>query len=476
MSQQEADEYTRLTLVELLTATFTQEISLSTLSSPDQMGGGFAHDMGMILQLLARSPNEKVRFAVAGNKHLPAEALRTLALDEAWPVREATAENLHTPAEVLRDLALDDEAEVRSAVAWNPETSADVLQMLALDDEDEWVRETAAGNEHLPAEILRTLARDEAWRVRIAVASQVQVSVDLLHSLAQDKVAAVRQTVASHLQTPAEILQTLTQDHDERVRARVAAHPLTPVEILRTLARDLHKEVRTQIAAHPRTPVETLRVLAQDASAEVRRAVPMSEQTPMELLQTLAEDHDTTVRWMANLMQRLESECEELCQEQAWREGCRRLLPDERYHRWIGDLPVETQLVRVANLNVSDSLRQNVLAILAADWDTTKIRSAFAVRVDKDDAFYEAFRDRRAYYHHLGAAFMPPVALQKLALSAQWEIRYLVAFHPLTPQDTRQRLSQDGNRYVRAIAQACLHRINHQGRENDSIHVEDISV
>jgi hypothetical protein len=52
------------------------------------------------------------------------------------------------------------------------------------------------------------------------------------------------------------------------------------------------------------------------------------------------------------------------------------------------------------------------------------------------------------------APFLPPIALQKLAASCTWQVRYLVALHEHTPWETRQRLCQDGNRYVRAMARA----------------------
>ncbi|HET8843932.1 MAG TPA: hypothetical protein VFN35_20880, partial [Ktedonobacteraceae bacterium] len=54
------------------------------------------------------------------------------------------------------------------------------------------------------------------------------------------------------------------------------------------------------------------------------------------------------------------------------------------------------------------------------------------------------------------APSLPPVVLQKLAISLSWEVRYLVALHPQTPREARQRLCQDGNRYVRAMARAKM--------------------
>jgi hypothetical protein len=50
--------------------------------------------------------------------------------------------------------------------------------------------------------------------------------------------------------------------------------------------------------------------------------------------------------------------------------------------------------------------------------------------------------------------FLPPTVLQKLAARREWQVRYLVALHEQTPRETRQRLFQDGNCYVRAMARA----------------------
>ncbi|HET8846916.1 MAG TPA: hypothetical protein VFN35_35965, partial [Ktedonobacteraceae bacterium] len=90
-----------------------------------------------------------------------------------------------------------------------------------------------------------------------------------------------------------------------------------------------------------------------------------------------------------------------------------------------------------ASLQSPNNVRQIVLQALAADWDTASIQVVFALRPGQK---------------YFLASYLPPLALQKLAISPSWEIRFLVAHHAQTPLKIRQLLSRDGNRYVRAMA------------------------
>ena len=49
-----------------------------------------------------------------------------------------------------------------------------------------------------------------------------------------------------------------------------------------------------------------------------------------------------------------------------------------------------------------------------------------------------------------------PDILEQNADSLLWSERYIIAIHPKTPQQTIQRLSNDGNVYVRAAASESL--------------------
>jgi hypothetical protein len=137
---------------------------------------------------------------------------------------------------------------------------------------------------------------------------------------------------------------------------------------------------------------------------------------------------------------------------------------DEPNRGWIGIMSIETQLREIATLDIPENLRLMIITALAADWDAPKIQQhTFAVTDEKEGA--AILCARRAFYRLLIAPFMPPVVLQKLAASPHWEVRYLVALHEQTPWETRQRLSQDGNRYVRTMARAKAAQIGGEGTD-----------
>jgi hypothetical protein len=152
---------------------------------------------------------------------------------------------------------------------------------------------------------------------------------------------------------------------------------------------------------------------------------------------------------VARFVQKLLEEYGEAGREQAWWAKFRWLLVDRPGCGWIGLFSIESQLDDVAALEIPEHLHQALITALAADW---KGEHTFAV-TDKRDAA-TILHDRLTFYKHLVAPFLPPVALQKLAKSPHWEVRYLVALHEKTSWETRQQLRQDGNRYVRAMAWA----------------------
>jgi hypothetical protein len=137
--------------------------------------------------------------------------------------------------------------------------------------------------------------------------------------------------------------------------------------------------------------------------------------------------------------------------EQPWWKPLRGRLLNERDSDLLAVAPIGQQLGKVASLDLPERVGQTIIATLADDWDATKIRRAFAV---PRTALLEVFRLKRQNNRCILASFMPPIALEKLATSPQWEVRYLVALHDQTRLETRQRLCQDGNRYVRAMARA----------------------
>lgn len=67
----------------------------------------------------ARSPDSRLRYAVARNKYTSPCVLTLLALDPEWTVRMATAWNPFTPEEAIIGLSKDAERPVRDAAMSN---------------------------------------------------------------------------------------------------------------------------------------------------------------------------------------------------------------------------------------------------------------------------------------------------------------------------------------------------------------------
>lgn len=406
-----------------------------------------------VLQTLARDDDVGVRRAVARNKHTPMEALLTLALDQDEEVRRAVLENEHvpvkalytlaqdlspwvrkwvarnksTPVEIVYKLAQDPKAGVREAIAWNGLTPLEIVCKLAQDPEAQ-VRSAVAWNESTPLEIVYKLAQDPEAQVREAVATKKRISTTAQHILAWDRKPEVRQMVASRGQDPG-VLQILAQDADAVVRRRIAWNPCTPVDVLRVLAQDLNIDVRTGVGRNKQTPAELLRTLAHDQEQAVRQAVAEHPQAPLDILHLLTHDQKEEVRWWAKLGRMLLAENGSNWWSEEWR-------------NWASQLrtrPAMEQLDWVARRDMEQSLRRTIIATLAASWKPSEMW--FSVRISDE-------------WNHILAPFMPPLALQKLSSSPSWEVRSLVALHKQTSTETRQHLSQDGNRYVRAIARA----------------------
>ncbi|HET8844829.1 MAG TPA: hypothetical protein VFN35_25380 [Ktedonobacteraceae bacterium] len=527
---QQEDEYTLLTLVELLTVASTRAEPLSAC----QPKLPYEPTLREYLLRLACSTDETIRAAVASHVQMPVETLHILAVDISVRVRKRVAENIRAPLKVLHSLAQDQEQEVRYTVARNPQAPPEVLRALAQDhyrlirlavaqhrqtpsevlqrlnrsEREEWlVREAVARNPRTPPEVLQRLARNKDKLIRAAVVGNPQVPVEVLHVLAQDKNWVVASAVAEKAWTPPEVLQALAQDKDIHLRGIVARNPRTPpeilqilaldqeqqafvaentqapVEVLRTLAEDRRSWVRRRVAENPRTPAETLqmlaldqerevrqdvarnpqapaevlRTLARDQSSETRNAVATNLRTPVEVLQSLTNDDVASIRWIARLAEWLLLAGDGWINDETW-SGLRwnRIDPIPGHPLLRGILADQWEMLGGPEL--PEIIRLKVMAALVELWDTSTIWSKMIAEgntSDRKDWDWIAARDAwRVYYRHIMSTSTSPQALQRLALSPSWEVRYLVALHEHTPRETRQRLSQDGNRYVRAMARS----------------------
>lgn len=316
------DEFTQLTLVELLTAARLQEKTPPTDEAlANQSGPTLDHILKAYLQQLARSDDEKIRAAVAPHELMPAELLAEMARDEQAQIRQGVAHNAQVPSELLPLLALDTDQTVRKAVATHPQTPPEVLSSL-VQDQDRWVllavahhartpgeslqklahhhdgliREATARNPHTPMEVLYKLAHHNDAFTRQAVLNNQQLPAEIFHALAQDKDWGVASTLASDTRTPIAVLRTLAQDKKTHLRDVVAKNPRTPSEVLFVLAQDKNESQHAGLAANPQAPPELLRMLARTKKRWVRKAVGANPQTPADLLLELANDQEQEVR------------------------------------------------------------------------------------------------------------------------------------------------------------------------------------
>lgn len=312
-----------------------------------------------------------------------------------------------------------------------------------------------AGNPQTPMETLQKLALNDYVETRRAVAENPQATGALLQLLSQDAHANARQAVAGNPRTPRALFLTLSQDQNEQVRQAVARNPRTPAEILRILGQDTSILVRAAAAGNEQMPVEGLQILAHDPQAEVRKAVAWNKQTSLTIRQALTQDPQSEVQKLANFVQRLLAK-EPFHEQPWWQELGARLTANPS---WMEGEVSPDDLLVIGSLEVSNHIRQAMLELLAGDWDTTKLQKAFPV----------------PGWKRMMAPYMPAIALEKWSISPRWEVRYLVAFHEQTSLKTRQTLSRDGNRYVRAMARACLHGTPHEEGRNDGAHPVKIS-
>ncbi|HET8846507.1 MAG TPA: hypothetical protein VFN35_33900 [Ktedonobacteraceae bacterium] len=444
------------------------------------------------LRLLAEDQQHKVRLGVAENQRTPPEILHLLAKDQEVWVREAVARNKQTPPEALHLLAKDENkeneweerksSEVREAVAWNEQTPSEVLHMLAK-DEDSYVRFAVARNERTWPETLKILAQDADKDVRGAVAENEQTPLETLKAMAKDKDPHVRTTVAwsEHISPevvselvkdennmvragavwnkliPQGMLRALAQDPQESVREAVAWNKLTPPDVLGILGRDVQDTVREAVARNPQTPGEVLAMLAQDSACRIRDVVAWNPCLSSEIRAMLAQqDPDPHVRWSGTLISGLIASGESMERIGQWWDECLWAYVEAR------QVYVAEQLKRIFQLTPSNAMRRTILALLALRWDTPALQETSRVFTIDAGALDHPWR---ALARLLLVPCLPSLALQKLATSSSWEVRYLVALHEQTPWETRQQLSQDGNRYVRAMARACLHGTLPGGRK-----------
>lgn len=365
------------------------------------------------LLALAKSPNSRVRSAVAGRLVVNSRSLQ---------------ENIDQMS-TLRALAKDREPTVRGAAARNPRIHFEELLRLA-DDPNDQVQRCAAGAvavwlqdlqsptrphenwlkglKDIPASVPRQYGGHPDWdRLKIGAPrlGDVGMPSDAVQRLAGVMNPAVRTSVASYS-------GSYRSKIDPNALADVS--PLSPGSLL-ILLRDPEASVRTAaftntgtaavlVAASPGGPDEVLIGYARSSSASVRHAVAANTGAPSALLANLARDSVAAVRAAvaANLA-----------------------TPAEALGVLAADLSEEVLLALIANENAPQQFLEQQ-----------------AHRNSDHERQSRLARNPRS----------PELVLRKLAYSQWVDVRAAVAGNPSTPAETLEILSLDENSAVRETA------------------------
>jgi leucine rich repeat (LRR) protein len=364
-----------------------------------------------LLARLAHDASPRVRASAARNPAAPPESLSSLAADGDVSVRNAVARHPRTPPARLRELAGDPEAVVRQGVASNVEAPEAVLELLAADS-TLIVRETLLRRADLPAALRHRLEQPAGRGTGILPVFQergtgfqpvepgitgrmpVPQSAEALHRLALDSNAAVRAAVAANPSAAPETLIFLADDDEHLVRSSLAGNRNAPERALVKLLNQYWSswEVLARLARHPRIPLEWLSSLAGNSMDPVRQAAAANPHLPLETLLKLAEDTAVGVR--------------------------RAVL----HHR-----NASPQVGRRIRATV---LRQGVVTAPA-------------------HTLY-----RFIIVSHPEVSRREPQRLEEFAFSVEWPDRLAAVLNPAAPASLYARLTEDGNRLVRAAARA----------------------
>jgi hypothetical protein len=210
------------------------------------------------------------------------------------------------------------------------------------------------------------------------------------------------------------------------IRVAVAGNPATPAETLGRLARDEDRFLRSAVVGNPSTPSEVLAWLSGARAKGVSSAP--------------AEDCSATYDVLMSIS--LES-------------GRAKLKPQRRPIKGdLNKLDVWHHLAKLA----PDELNRMISLEGLPPAKRQAMRKRLATKFIGKHG-----RATRPSLQRLACLLLPdcPTAvLAKAGRSSDWKERLAIACHPKTPPAIRQRLANDGNRFVRAAAQQAIEEIS----------------
>ncbi|WP_370120723.1 hypothetical protein [Streptacidiphilus sp. MAP12-33] len=256
---------------------------------------------------LAHDPDPRVRrcyvvLAPDYRRHVPREALQTLAVEADDKVRAMTAACLDVPAGIRAQLAADPEPVVRKS-AVNRKTwkllSPD-LRAALLDDPDPDVRAAVERAKQVDAPLPRTVTqyRADTQDRRRQAAGESPLDRELSVLLASDEDPGIRRALAGNPHTPTDVALQLAEDPDDGVRLTLSQRE------------DLTEEQRAAIAyivpsgyTYPPKWISenghdpaVARRAAASSHVLLRRSIAMTRQLPPDVVDLLAKDEDFFVK------------------------------------------------------------------------------------------------------------------------------------------------------------------------------------
>lgn len=417
-----------------------------------------------ILSQLASSTERGMSLSLARHPNTPGNILENFAASADWQLRLAVAFNLSTPISVLQQLTQDTYWEVRWAVAQNLSSPTSILEQLL---EDSYADVSGAAQERLdaPSDAVHKnshiiLSPNLIPRDRYA-ADGIQRLHIISKEIGEAHSAYLRAVKVSQL---TDVVQDVKRG---RWKFRLyLLPPDTPVNILQQLAESQDSSDRSQAASHSHTPVSLLEELAMDESGAVRGSVANNPNTPVSLLQQLIRDSESYIIDQAakNLSARIlynPNTPETLLQQLAE-------IPNQEISIALARHPntpatVLEQLANSDTWQVRELVAQNPRTPLATIEKLVQAENSYA-----PNAAVASLSQKLAqkYAQHstptlsrLITFFHPQTPGKFLAKNFRsfiWLDRYAIAQNTNTPRPIVQKLAEDGNRIVRAAAEANL--------------------
>lgn len=245
--------------------------------------------------------------AVAGNPHLPPEAVEALMDHARVEVRRGLADRADlTPSQVTR-LSADPDGTVRTALSVNPALAEDQRATIDIDpDREPWIG--FSSDTHYPTRFA-PLPLEESLRYAASVnpllrrraATDPRLPDDVVAALADDTDHHVRAILALfHPAAPPALLLRVFREHTWRDRHRLPTLPNFPTGGLAGLVDDPDPYVRRLAARDPDLDPAVADRLTGDPDEGVRRAMAASPRLPVTRIVALLDDPDLAGSAAAN--------------------------------------------------------------------------------------------------------------------------------------------------------------------------------